>query len=74
MNRTGIYAVCSCPIKVLITLLAGIAKAFDAIFTSTFRSDIGLQFLTNRKSLSFLAITVIKARFCDVDNSLFSKE
>ena len=45
------------------------AIAFEPILMSTFTRDIGLQCFINRLSLSFFSTMVIKASFCEGDNS-----
>ena len=50
-------------------LLISLRSAFEPILTSTFTTDIGLQFLITPQSLSFFSIRVIIASFCEVDNS-----
>ena len=54
------------------TFTKRIARAFEAILTSTFKREIGPQFLMYLLSLSFLPINLIIASlfFCELDNSL----
>ena len=56
------------------TFAKQIARAFEAILTSTFKRGIGRQFLMYLLSLSFFLINVIMACFCELDNSPCSQD
>ena len=47
---------------------------FEAIFASTFKREIGLQFFRSQRSKSFFSMRVITACFCDELNSPFSDD
>ena len=50
------------------------ARAFEAIFISTFKREIGLQFLMYLLSLSFLSINLIVACFFEEDSQARSQD